>query len=57
MMGELFRVFEATAERVSGSLARLWTRHPMVFWLIAFSFLILSTVVLSLAMVTLLGQP
>jgi hypothetical protein len=29
----------------------------MVFWLVALSFFILSTVVLSLAMVTLLGRP
>ena len=55
MMGELFHVFGAMAERVSGCLARLWTRHPLVFWFTAFLFFILSTVVLSLAMVTLLG--
>jgi hypothetical protein len=57
LMGELFHVFGAMAERVSRSLARLWTRHPTVFWLVALSFFILSTVVLSLAMVTLSGRP
>jgi drug/metabolite transporter superfamily protein YnfA len=56
-MGELFHVLEAVAERASGFLTRLWTRHPLVFWLIAVSFFILSTAVLSLAMVTLLGRP
>jgi hypothetical protein len=55
MVGELFHVFGAMAERVSGSLARLWTRHPLVFWFIALLLFILSTVVLSLGMATLLG--
>jgi hypothetical protein len=57
MMGELFHVFGAMAERVSETSARLWTRHPLVFWFIAFLFFILSTVVLSLAIVTLLRRP